>query len=168
MKLSNLSLENNWKLIREIKSRQLIQWVQGNFKCGPEGLYNGKERKSLVTAVEKDLKVKSSELTFKNMTTENLKTAAEMFIYLNTCPYGRNLEKWFLSWYNFYIDIFQYKPKDEIILTLSRLMNSRHSKNSNIQIWNEKLFRESAIILSLKYDEINNESVIIEQHEGEF
>ena len=100
------------------------------------------------------------------MTKENLITAAEMFIYLNTCPFDGDLQRWFLSWYNFYIDLFKYRPKDEIILTLSRLMNNRHSISSNVQIWNEKLFQKSAIILSLKYDALNNESVNLEQHQG--
>ena len=119
-----------------------------------------------MTAVEKYFKINSSEVLFKNMTKENLITAAEMFIYLNTCPFDGDLQRWFLSWYNFYIDLFKYRPKDEIILTLSRLMNNRHSISSNVQIWNEKLFQKSAIILSLKYDALNNESVNLEQHQG--
>ena len=41
---------------------------------------------SLMTELEQKLQIESSEQINESMTREELKTAAEMFIYLNTCP----------------------------------------------------------------------------------
>ena len=66
---------------------------------------------SQVNAVEQKLKMESSEQKMETLTNEDLRTAAEMFIYLNMCP---NL--WFKFWASFYNDLF-LQMTDKIILT---------------------------------------------------
>ena len=50
------------------------------------------------------------------MTNKELKTAAEMFLYLNMCP--PTIKPWLV----FYKELFQTQSPDQIILTLNRLM----------------------------------------------
>ena len=87
----------------------------------------------------------TTPLRFDNITTEDLKTAAEMFIYLDYCP--------FKSLYAFYRDLFENQPLDHIILTLNRLSKLESGKNNNM---NRKLLEKTANLLELKYKEIQN------------
>ena len=54
---------------------------------GNDFMYEDSVILSNVEAVEKMLNVTSSDLIFDNMTSETLKTAAEMFMYLNSCSF---------------------------------------------------------------------------------
>ena len=51
------------------------------------GVLEETDIKYTVTHVEQMLELQSSELRSKNMTAENLEIAANMFIYLLTCPF---------------------------------------------------------------------------------
>ena len=44
----------------------------------------------MVDEIEKRMEIKSSEVIFKNISENDLKTAIEMFLYLNICPYGKS------------------------------------------------------------------------------
>ena len=57
------------------------------------------------------------------MTTEDLTTAAEMFIFLNICPPSdqANMQQWFTSWSKFFKDMFETQSPEIILLTLNRL-----------------------------------------------
>ena len=70
---------------------------------------------SQVKAVEQMLKIESSEQINDTLTKEELKTAAEMFLYLNTCPTAIK------PWIVFYKDLFQTQSPDQIILSLNRV-----------------------------------------------
>ena len=50
--------------------------------CSQHGLYY--DYSSLVERLEREMKIVSSENRYENMASEDLQTAAEMFIYLNT------------------------------------------------------------------------------------
>ena len=114
-------------------------------------------RSSQVTVLEQQLRLEnvSSQQRFKNITSDELKNAAEMLIYLGTCPQDGFID-WFGSWYNFYDDLFKTESPKNIILTLNRIMNSENSQIENFQKWNERLFKGSAKILSLKYQVIQS------------
>ena len=97
-------------------------------------------------------------LTFENMTRDDLKTAAEMFVYLNSCPGSGALKLWFKSWASFYNDLFKYQTPDRIILTLNRIIKT---KSNNEQIKNfkgkaQKLFKKTSRHLLLGYEKIQN------------
>ena len=104
-----------------------------------------------MNSVEKLLKTKSSEHQFENMTINDYKNAAEMFIYLNICP-----NTWFKAWFSFYNDLFKTQTIDQILLTLNRMMkinvyNSQAKVDKRIA---EKLFRRATSLLPLWYQDI--------------
>ena len=90
-------------------------------------------------------------------TADQLKSAAEMFIYLNICPgtFGLDssnyMEQWFKSWFTFYQDLFRTQTPSQIILTLNRLM-----KNKSDRVMNQELFKKAATLFSLKYEIFQN------------
>ena len=82
---------------------------------------------------------------FDNITTEDLKTAAEIFIYLDYCPLN--------LLYAFYRDLFENQPLNQIILTLNRLSKLESGKYNNL---NRKLLEKTVKLSELKYKEIQN------------
>ena len=153
LKITNTSIPTIWKVVKKIKVH--LKWDQS---CRSDGLYNGKDEN--IKTLEKELGIVSSQAVFQNLSKRELKAAAEMYIYLNTCPYSKAYyganKAWFRSWYNFYKDLFSSQPVDIIILTLNRIMNSKLSQYKDTQEWNERLFNGSSKILSLKYQAIQN------------
>ena len=153
LKITNTSIPTIWKVVKKIKVH--LKWDQS---CRSDGLYNGKDEN--IKTLEKELGIVSSQAVFQNLSKRELKAAAEMYIYLNTCPYSKAYyganKAWFRSWYNFYKDLFSTQPVDIIILTLNRIMNSKLSQYKDTQEWNERLFNGSSKILSLKYQAIQN------------
>ena len=103
---------------------------------------------SQVKAVEQMLQTESSEHINDTLTNAELQTAAEMFIYLNTCP------SVFKSWFLFYKDLFLTKTADHIILTLNRMLKTSQDKDGEIRA--EKLLKKSASLLSLNNKEIRS------------
>ena len=71
------------------------------------------------------LQIKVSESRFANITDEEFKTAADVFVFFNTCA-----ESWG-KWFAFYTDLFQTKPADQIVLTLNRLLKSGDDNKPN-------------------------------------
>ena len=92
--------------------------------CENFGLYT--DKMSQVLKLEQELKIKSSNQRFRNMSAEDLKTASYIFIYINLCP-GKTK-----PWIIFFQDLFQNQPLDQIILTLNRVVritsNNFHSE----------------------------------------
>ena len=134
--------------------------------CGTDGtidgLYNRASGLDLraffqcqVEAVENKLHLKSSDLIFENMTSENLETVAEMFIYLNMCPVtltwqaSTDEQQWFKSWFILYHDLFKSKSLNHIILALNRVMKSYSPKDKDGNNRNKKFLLKSKICLHL-------------------
>ena len=99
--------------------------------------------------------IDSSYDTFENMTTEDLTTAAEMFIFLNTCPPSdeANMQQWFTSWSKFFKDMFETQSPEIILLTLNRLTKIKDDGFIRVS---ENLFKRLASSLKLKYKDIQN------------
>ena len=153
--LSNLGVDKIWNTVTKIK---LATSLEDSGSCGNDCLFSDTVKLTQVKAVEKELKIKPSEVTFKNMTRDDLKTAAEMFVYLNSCPGSGALKLWFKSWDSFYNDLFKYQSPDRIILTLNRIIKT---KSNNEQIKNfkgkaQKLFKKISRHLLLEYEKIQN------------
>ena len=69
-----------------------------------------------VKAVEQILNIESTEQINDTLTNEELKMAAEIFLYLITCP--TTIKPWIL----FHKDLFQTQSPYQIILSLNRVM----------------------------------------------
>ena len=96
--------------------------------------------------------MESSDQINDTPTNEELKTAAEMFLYLNTCPDS----SWFKSWSLFYKDLFLTQPADKIILTLNRMVKTETSDDKDGKLRAKKLLQRAAQLLSLQYEDIGN------------
>ena len=83
---------------------------------------------------------------FSNITAEDLKAAAEKFIYLDFCPLK--------SWYVFYKNLFSAESPNDIILTLNRMSHLQSKENLGI---NQKLFEKIATLLNYQSQSIMNE-----------
>ena len=119
-------------------------------QCGKDGLYTDKNK--LVKTLEQTLQMKTFENTLANITAEDLKIAASMFIYLNTCPFTDTDKLWLKSWSQFYTDLFQTQTADRVILTLNRMTKIiDHQDNRDL-----KLLNRITSLLSLKFQEIQS------------
>ena len=96
--LSKLSTENLWSVIKKIKLKTPLDRTSCSMH---EGLYEDRYKSNQVEAVEQELNMGKSEVRFQNVSKSTLKTATEMFIYLNSCPHNNALKQWFTSWSNF-------------------------------------------------------------------
>ena len=109
-KLSNISVDKILSVVKAVKSETYI-----DLSCYTNLL--SEESKLLqVKKVEEKLQQESSDQIMKNFTSEDLKTAAEMFIYLNMCPGTTK------PWIGFYKYLFRTQSPDQIVLTLNRLV----------------------------------------------
>ena len=120
--------------------------------CQDNGLYQIGTISSLITKLEKILKVRASKQRFLNMTNEELENAAEMFIYLGTCQYS-GVQSWFKSWFTFYKNLFQNYSVDKILLTLNRMLKIDTS-SFEARIRAGKLLKRATDLLPLRYREI--------------
>ena len=126
--------------------------------CWLDGLYDaGLFKMEQVEAVERKLKIQSSEVRLDNILMEDFKSAAEMFIYLNICP-SYDWYKWFNSWRLFYHDLFNHQPLDQILLTLNRLMKSNIVEDENMdgKVRAEKLFRKLTTLTDITFEQIES------------
>ena len=82
---------------------------------------------------------------------DKLQKAAELFIYLNTCP-----DSWFKSWSSFYKDLFLTQSANKIILTLNRIMKTKTSQHEKDSKFAEKLFKRTSKLLFLNFEKIQN------------
>ena len=115
------------------------------------------DKMSQVNLLEDQLGIESTEVRFENIGRENLKTAAEIYIYLNTCP--DSLKPWFL----FYHDLFHDQEPNQIILTLNRMMKSTAPENKGNKLLVKKLFQRMGKILPLKHVEIQRIVSVVEE-----
>ena len=87
------------------------------------------------------------------MTEENLKTAANMFIYLITCP--ESIKPWIL----FYKDLFTNQSPDQILLTLNRIMKgTRTQQNTYFKNLASYFFKNLSNLFSKKFDKNKRET----------
>ena len=102
---------------------------------------------SQVTKVEEKLEIESTEYPIKSLSAEHLKSAAEMFIYLTTCP--ATLKPWFV----FFRELIQTKSPTQIILALNRVISvSTIPKNDFFKNVSKIIFNQMKHKVDLKYD----------------
>ena len=121
----------------------------GGFSCSVDAL-------NQVNVVENDLKIKTTDIIFENISKASLKAAAELFIFLYPkaykCPFEA-FNTWFGVWLPFYNDLFKTQSADKIILTLNRIIKTTSHLSRNAA---EDIMRRMATIFSLKYKYIQS------------
>ena len=145
---TNIDSGQIWNAVKTVKAETSI-----DLGCDKDGLYVT-DSIHVVKDVENKLEIQSTEEIFENMTESELRAAAEMFIYLNTCPYTDESKFWFKSWLKFFTDVFATTPQ-EILITFNRLLNNENLQNKEVQIV-KKLFERSSSLFSIRYDEYQN------------
>ena len=114
-------------------------------------LYEKDMMKSQIEDLSKVLNLNSSGDVDTDVTDSTLKTAAEMFLYLNSCP--DDLRSWFL----FYEDLLSKKSLEVILLQLNRILKGGYSQNNKkLKTIAKKVFERVTILFSSKYKEIQN------------
>ena len=142
--LTNLDKKNVWKVVKNLKSELSLDL---ECRLSPDLLLYD-DKMSQVNLLEDQLGIESTEVRFENIGRENLKTAAEIYIYLNTCP--DSLKPWF----SFYKDLFHDQAPNQIILTLNRMMKSKGTEVKDGNIRAAKLMEKITNKLSLHYKDI--------------
>ena len=99
------------------------------------------------------MQIRSTDSKFPNMTDENLRIAAEMFIYLNKCPDPKDPLN---DWIQFYDDLFGRKSPYQLILTLNRMIKRNMHANKKDIVVVEKLFKRASILFPLNYENIQS------------
>ena len=147
LKLTNIEENKIWTFLKKVKLETSFET-----ECATDGLYRDNDKMSQVLQLEKQIGINSTDVRFDNVTRSNLKTAGEMFIYLNACS------KTSKSWPLFYKQLFQTKSPAEIILTLNRIMKAPQKSAENIYFTNmaHLFFRRTTDLLSLNYEEVQD------------
>ena len=114
-------------------------------------LYEKDMMKSQIEDLSKVLNLNSSGDVDTDVTDSTLKTAAQMFLYLNSCP--DDLRSWFL----FYEDLLSKKSLEVILLQLNRILKGGYSQNNKkLKTIAKKVFERVTTLFSSKYKEIQN------------
>ena len=114
-------------------------------------LYKEDMMKSQVEDLSKILNLNTSGDVDTDVTDSTLKTAADMFLYLNSCP--DDLRSWFL----FYEDLLSKKSLEVILLQLNRILKGGYSQNNKkLKTIAKKVFERVTTLFSSKYKEIQN------------
>ena len=109
--------------------------------------YDNDYMMSQVTRVEERLEINSTEQLIESLNPEDLNSAAEMFIYLTTCP--ATLKPWFV----FFRELIQTKSPTQIILALNRVISvSTIPKNDFFKNVSKIIFNQMKLKFDLKYD----------------
>ena len=147
--LTNRSVDNVVNIVKTIKIETSI-----DLTCEIYNILKRSGRSSQVKVVEQKLQIESSEQIIETLTNDELKTAAELFVYLNMCPGTIK------PWIKFYKDLFQTQSPDQIILTLNRLMKgTRTPQNEYFHNLGEKfLNRVKSLIPEKPNTESNGEA----------
>ena len=138
---AELNLQEKWDLVKKIKSQMSFE-----DSCVTV-YYSIADMENNVRKVLNKMQVLPTNVKVDNITRENLKMAAEMFIYLNTCPDP--------AWFKFYRDLFEKHSLEFIILTLNRLLKNAN-KDSHSQFIASTILHRLTSMFSLSYPEIQS------------
>ena len=144
--MSNLSEKIFWDSLKKVR---YISY--GRCEVTVSNLYKEDMMESQVEDLSKLLNLNTSGDVDTDVTDSTLKTAAEMFLYLNSCP--DDLRSWFV----FYEDLLQKKPIEVILLQLNRILKGGYSQNNKkLKTIAKKVFERVTTLFSFKYEQIQN------------
>ena len=148
VKLSNLlhSKQNDvdfiWKIIKKIRM-EYLNVFSANKDCDfANSFLSDLNIKENLNNLHREIKVDPSEIKSLDIDPSTLKSAAEMFIYLNFCPKLLVIS----PWRKFYRDLFVKHSPDMFILTLNRILITSRNKEgmSNVPEHLLRMIRYSA------------------------
>ena len=139
--MDDIDIVSIWNSVKKTKAE-----VSLDEKCNHNS-YEAAVMTDNVESVQKYLGIESSDDVSKQMTNETLKIAARMFWYLNSCT------KESKPWVQFYSNIFQKSPPDQIVLNLNRILKKDNKKMGEIAM---TLFQNLTSVLNLNYPEIQS------------
>ena len=149
-KLDRVSVDNIQSAVKTVKTRTNLS---ANAKCNTYNtLLSADDMLSQVKAVELELIIESYNQINKTLTKEELQTAGQMFLYLNTCPY-QNVD-WIRRWRWFYDYLFLTQPTDQIILSLNRMMKTKTPEDMDATVRAEKLLKRTSSLIGLSFEKI--------------
>ena len=151
IKLSNLTIDDIWKIARKIKSEVSLDKL-----CPKRTIYYKQEPYPVLSVFEQHLGIKPLEVIYNNITTKFLENAAQMFIYLKGCPAegDKETKQWYTFWNSFYRDLFMNKTPQQIILTLNRMTKRKSSEEKDGNARAGKLLNRAKLLFSLKFKTI--------------
>ena len=141
---TNHSTEYVWNVVKKIRSAILVQdsCIDGVFPH--TGVFFSRFSNKLQSK-------KEDAIALKDMNETTLAIAANIFLYLNSCP--TPLKPWFVA----YKQMFELKSPVEIVLALNRMMKIPDTtQNKAMKIIAEKLFIKVTQLFKLKYQRIQN------------
>ena len=143
--MENVDIESIWRAVKKTKSGIMQDQLCLSNK------YQAVVITENVESVQKFLGIQSSDDVSKRMTNETLEVAAKMFWYLNSCTAESK------PWVQFYTNIFQNFPPDQIVLTFNRILKKKSTRqNEKIRATAMTLFQNLTSVLELNYKEIQN------------
>ena len=109
-----------------------------------------------VTAIEKELDIKTFTNKYQDISPKTLKIAAEMFLYLYSRPHFTNNTntRLFRRWFGFYRKLFKTTTPDKIILTLNRMLKQEREESTHGRV--DAVWEKTGTLLSLKYEQIQS------------
>ena len=143
LNLNSVSVDNIQSVVKTVKA------IRTSLEQSCHNSISWTSMLSQVKAMEQMLHVESSEYINETLTNVDLKTAAEMFLYLNSCP-----SSWFKYWLPFYADLFQTQSAANIVLTINRILKKNIIGDDMIYNNNKNIFTKITNLLELKYEEI--------------
>ena len=138
-----------WKVVKKIRSE--IMFLRVCDSSHSKVLFTDTDIQLNMRAFEEEIQINSTRVISENMTDNQLKEAAQMFIYLNFCP--DSLNPWFL----FYKELFENKSPNVIALTLNRILKGNISdETDDLKKIAKTLLNELTSLLSLQYQYIGD------------
>ena len=138
-----------WKGVKKIRSE--IMFLRVCDSSHSKVLFTDTDIQLNMRAFEEEIQINSTRVISENMTDNQLKEAAQMFIYLNFCP--DSLNPWFL----FYKELFENKSPNVIALTLNRILKGNISdETDDLKKIAKTLLNKLTGLLSLQYQYIGD------------
>ena len=113
-----------------------------------------------VSAVEEKLEIKTSTKILKDISPDTLKTAADMFLYLYSCPHVTDSYDYSISWFNqwlrFYEVLFKTTKPENIILAFNKMLNMKQNQRGSAQGRVSDIWKSTETFLSLKFEQIQS------------
>ena len=119
-KHNSVSVDNIQNVVKTVRAGTSL-----DLNCGGNYILADDGPLDQVKAVEQMLQIESSEQIYDTLTREDLRTAGEMFLYLNLCP--DEIKPWIV----FYKVLFKTQSPHRIILTLNRVMKGPRTQTND-------------------------------------
>ena len=136
---SQMSTVDLWAVIRHSRTSYPQAYCNKEFPLYQDYLMDQRN-----DVIEEALNVSANSSTFE-VSEEELRQSAEMFIFLNMCP-----DELFITWQTFLKELFMKANSETILLTLNRILRK---KDFGVA---KQIFRKFSSMLALEYQDLGN------------